>query len=154
MKKMKWLASVMMLVVAATMFSACSDDSSSGGSNGYVNATVNGTEFKSTLVVIANQNIYNIIGKKGESQEIELVLPLSFTTGAHAISSGYGSDLYKINYYANLDNSFTPVTLTSGTITITSYDASTNKISGTFTGTATNLSIVSGEFSTNLIVED
>lgn len=148
---MKWLASLMMLVVAATMFSACGDDNSGDDDSTavaeYVNATIDGTAFASNSTVSTQGSSSFSFGGVKSSKEILITLPAAYTLGTHTISSSGYSNVYKIEYYPNLStNGLTPIAMTSGTITITEINATNHTVKGTFTGTNGTYSITNGTF--------
>lgn len=136
----KWVFMILSAGMLLSMATACSDDSSSSNDNSSnntessISATVNGsTSVSFTAPIVTNMGTYYYISGQGVSNGLKLNIPITPTVGTHLVDG----NTWDIMYYPNLATSSSPCTIVSGTITITSYNATTKNVVGTFVAVGT-----------------
>jgi len=109
-------------------------------------ATMNGTATTFTGSASSGANYFQINGVNTSTYTVELFLYKVSSTGTYSLAANNGSD----SYSAISSQSGQSWTSTSGTVTISTYDATNKLVSGTFSITATgsgSMSVTNGSFS-------
>lgn len=151
------LIAVLFLTVSITSCSTDDDNSSSSGDNAVFFAKVNGVdynpEFKTAFLTVSLGNIL-VSGQMADGEAIQLFIPSSLAPGTYPFAQEdtiSAQAFYQETDADALDGAFG----TSGSLTITTLNTDTKKISGTFSfsGTVTNtgevITVTEGQFDLN-----
>lgn len=115
-----------------------------------ISASINGTTLSFTYPYVTNLSTYFFISGQGTSNGLKLNIGANPTVGTHTVDG----NIWDIFYYPNLGVTSNACVISSGSITISSYDATSKKVVGTFSAVGTlngaTYNITNGVFNTVL----